>query len=113
MGGVGFPSLVVLSVEFICFVPSFAEFLLLIVVYNIGDQSLRIELCSLYSITCYSSFFLGLFTFTHCNETGRLLRRAARVDDCTFSQTVKTVKQLLILEQTLGYSVAPSEVLWI
>jgi len=72
MGGPGFPSLVVLSVELICSVTSFAEFSILIVVYNIGVQSFRIDLCSLYSITCCSCLFA--FFFTHCKESGRLLQ---------------------------------------
>jgi len=40
MGGAGFPSLVVLRVELICFVSSFAELSLLIVVYNTSVQEI-------------------------------------------------------------------------
>ena len=98
MRGVGLPSLVVLSVELICFVSSFAEFSLLIVVYNIGDQSLRTELCSLYNITCYSCLFL-VFSLTVMNPDGSF-------DVLLVWMTVRPVKQsknCLILEQALGY----------
>ena len=69
MGGAGFPSLVVLSIELLCFASLFAEFSLLIVVYNIVVKSLRIELCSLYSITCCGCLFLA-FSFTVTNLDG-------------------------------------------
>ena len=72
MGEAGFPSLVIMSLELICFVSSFAKFSLLIVVYNMGFQSLRTDLCLLYSIMCCSYFF-----FSHCNESGRLFRHAS------------------------------------
>jgi len=69
VGGAGFPSRIVLSVELICFVSSFAEFSFLIVVYNIGVQSSGIELCSLYSITCCRCLFLVL-SLTVMNPDG-------------------------------------------
>ena len=52
---------VVMSVKVICLVSSFAEFSLLIVVYNVGVKSLRTELCSLYSTKCCSGLFWGFF----------------------------------------------------
>ena len=70
MGEAGFPSLVVLSVvELICLVSSYAEFSLLIVVYNIGVQSLRTELCSLRCITFCGCLVLVL-SLTVMNPNG-------------------------------------------
>ena len=81
MGEAGFPSLVIMSLELICFVSSFAKFSLLIVVYNMGFQSLRTDLCLLYSIMCCSYFFFFVSLLTVMNPVGSfdmLLTRAAR-----------------------------------
>jgi len=52
MGCAGLSSLVVLSVKLISLCSAIVDFLLLIVVFNIGVNSLRTELCSLYGSKC-------------------------------------------------------------
>ena len=93
MGGAGFPSLVVLSVDLICFVSLFAEFMLLIVVYNIGVQSLHIELCSLYSITCCSCLF---FSLTVMNPDGSFDVLLVRINLAQDRDRCRTVVKFLI-----------------
>ena len=68
MGCAGLSSPVVFSAKLISLCSAIVDFSLLIVVFNIGVRSLRIELCSLYSTTCYCCLFVGFFT--NWNEAG-------------------------------------------
>ena len=58
MGCAGLPSLVVLSAKLISLCSAVVDFLLLILVFNIGVHSLRTELCSLCSTTYYCRLFV-------------------------------------------------------